>query len=93
MAKKSFWKKGIGKGIKFVLKHALFFTLAGLTALFLIYYNVLNIRAALPGGYHSSPELTTTSEFLWFFIAGLMYILVSIIKKLLFKKNKKRKKR
>ena len=84
-------KKEFSPILRFIFKHLFWFSIFGVLTLIFIYYNILQVRSDLVGGYFSSPFLTTLSEFTWFIMGGAIYLAIAMIKKLL-KKNKSKRK-
>jgi len=65
---------------RWIIKHTLLAGAFGAGVFIILYYNILNIRTKLPGGYFSSPGLTTTSEITWFIMGIFLYLLIAGIR-------------
>jgi hypothetical protein len=73
-----------------ILKHSLWGAGIASGVMMFLYYNVLNIRTQLEGGYFSVPSLTTTSEILWFLMGIFLLYFVTQLGHTYFKGRAKR---
>lgn len=77
---------------RWFIKHTLIFIIGGAIGLAVLYYNILQARQVLAGGYFSSSFLNTMTELTWFLMGGLLLLSAKGVVAL-FKKKKKRGKR
>lgn len=87
---KNFFFGPITSGWHWFFKNSLIAGLVGTIVLLILYYNILDARRALEGGYFSSPALTAATEFTWFLMAAFIYLAAAGIKRWATKRRRKR---